>query len=43
MTPFLLVPGLNCDARVYAGLAQALWPFGPVTVAKYSMVSLMTP
>jgi pimeloyl-ACP methyl ester carboxylesterase len=35
MTPFLLVPGLNCDARVYAGVAQALWPFGPVTVANH--------
>jgi pimeloyl-ACP methyl ester carboxylesterase len=35
MTPFLLVPGLNCDARVYAGVAQALWPFGPVTIANH--------
>jgi pimeloyl-ACP methyl ester carboxylesterase len=35
MLPFLLVPGLNCDARVYAGVAQALWPFGPVTVANH--------
>lgn len=35
MTPFLLVPGLNCDARVYAGVAHALWPFGPVTVANH--------
>lgn len=35
MTPFLLVPGLNCDARVYAGVAQALWPFGPVTIADH--------
>ena len=35
MTPFLLVPGLNCDARVYAGVAQALWPIGPVTVANH--------
>jgi pimeloyl-ACP methyl ester carboxylesterase len=35
MTPFLLVPGLNCDARVYSGVAQALWPFGPVTVANH--------
>ena len=29
MTAFVLVPGLNCDARVYAGVAQALWPAGP--------------
>lgn len=35
MTPFLLVPGLNCDARVYAGVAATLWPFGPVTVANH--------
>ena len=35
MTPFLLVPGLNCDARVYAGVAQALWPFGPVSIANH--------
>ncbi len=35
MIPFLLVPGLNCDARVYAGVANALWPFGPVTVANH--------
>ncbi|MGN6685249.1 MAG: alpha/beta fold hydrolase [Devosia sp.] len=33
MTPFLLVPGLNCDARVYAPVAPALWQFGPVTIA----------
>lgn len=36
MIPFLLVPGLNCDARVYAGVANALWPFGPVTVANHA-------
>lgn len=35
MTPFLLIPGLNCDARVYAGVAQALWPTGPVTIANH--------
>jgi pimeloyl-ACP methyl ester carboxylesterase len=35
MTPFLLVPGLNCDPRVYAGVENALWPFGPVTVANH--------
>ncbi len=35
MTPFLLVPGLNCDARVYAGVANALWPFGPPMVANH--------
>lgn len=35
MTPFLLVPGLNCDARVYAGVSHALWPFGPVSIANH--------
>ena len=35
MTPFLLVPGLNCDARVYAGIANVLWQTGPVTVANH--------
>ncbi len=35
MTAFVLVPGLNCDARVYAGVAQALWPAGPVTIANH--------
>ena len=33
MTPFLLVPGLNCDARVYSAATTALWPLGPVTIA----------
>ena len=35
MTPFLLIPGLNCDARVYAGVANTLWPRGPVTIANH--------
>src|SRR5690606_26426918 len=35
MTPYLLIPGLNCDARDYAGTAHALWPFGPVTIANH--------
>ena len=42
MTPFLLVPGLNCDARVYAGVAHALWPFGPVTIANHRAGRSMT-
>ena len=33
--PFLLVPGLNCTARVFAGLSDVLWPFGAVTVANH--------
>lgn len=35
MTPFLLVPGLNCDSRVYRGAAETLWRFGPVTIANH--------
>jgi len=35
MTPFLLIPGLNCDARVYAPVTPALWQFGPVTMANH--------
>ncbi len=46
MTHFLLVPGLNCDARVYAGVAATLWPFGPVTIANHcagdSMAAIAT-
>ncbi len=33
--PILLVPGLNCSARVYGHQVSALWPFGPVTVADH--------
>jgi pimeloyl-ACP methyl ester carboxylesterase len=35
MTPFLLIPGLNCDARVYRGAVETLWRFGPVSVANH--------
>lgn len=35
MLPFLLIPGLNCDGRVYAPATTVLWPFGPVTVANH--------
>jgi len=31
--PIVLVPGLNCSARLYAEQIPALWRFGPVTVA----------
>jgi hypothetical protein len=34
-TPFLLIPGLNADDRVFAHAIPALWPFGPVTVANH--------
>jgi pimeloyl-ACP methyl ester carboxylesterase len=33
--PIVLVPGLNCSARLYAEQIPALWPFGPVTVADH--------
>jgi pimeloyl-ACP methyl ester carboxylesterase len=36
MLPFLLVPGLNCDARVYAGVARVLWQHGPITIANHT-------
>jgi pimeloyl-ACP methyl ester carboxylesterase len=35
MTPFLLIPGLDCDGRVYAPASTVLWPHGPVTVANH--------
>ena len=35
MTPFLLIPGLNCDARVYRGAVETLWRSGPVTIANH--------
>src|SRR4051794_32268588 len=34
--PILLVPGLNCSPRLYAGQMPALWRFGPVTVADHT-------
>ena len=35
MTPFLLIPGLNCDARVYAPAATVLWQCGPVMIGNH--------
>ena len=35
MPPFLLVPGLNCDARVYAPASTVLWQFGSVMIANH--------
>jgi pimeloyl-ACP methyl ester carboxylesterase len=32
----VLVPGLNCSPRLYAGQIPALWRFGPVTVADHT-------
>ena len=34
--PIVLVPGLNCSARLYAAQAPELWRFGPVTVANHT-------
>jgi len=31
----VLVPGLNCSARLYAEQVPALWQFGPVTIADH--------
>lgn len=33
--PVVLVPGLNCSARVYGPQLPALWQFGPVQVADH--------
>jgi pimeloyl-ACP methyl ester carboxylesterase len=33
--PFLLIPGLNANARVYRDVTEALWAFGPVTIANH--------
>ena len=34
--PILLVPGLNCSARLYALQLPALWRQGPVTIASHT-------
>ena len=33
--PVVLVPGLNCSARLYAEQVPSLWQFGPVTIADH--------
>jgi len=33
--PIILIPGLNCSARLYAEQIPVLWQFGPVTVADH--------
>lgn len=33
--PVVMVPGLNCSARVYAQQVPALWQFGPVQIADH--------
>src|SRR5215470_12508895 len=34
--PVVLVPGLNCSARLYSEQIPALWRLGPVTVADHT-------
>jgi pimeloyl-ACP methyl ester carboxylesterase len=34
--PIVLVPGVNCSARLYGEQIPALWQFGPVTVADHT-------
>jgi pimeloyl-ACP methyl ester carboxylesterase len=34
--PTVLVPGLNCSARLYAEQIPALWRFGPVLIADHT-------
>lgn len=34
--PSVLVPGLNCSARLYGAQVPALWRFGPVMVARHT-------
>jgi pimeloyl-ACP methyl ester carboxylesterase len=34
--PLILVPGLGCSARLYSPQLDALWRFGPVTVADHT-------
>jgi pimeloyl-ACP methyl ester carboxylesterase len=34
--PLVLIPGLGCSARLYSPQVEALWKFGPVTVADHT-------
>jgi pimeloyl-ACP methyl ester carboxylesterase len=34
--PTVLVPGLNCSARLYADQIPALWRFGPILIADHT-------
>ena len=34
--PVVLIPGLDCSARLYAAQIPVLWPLGPVTVAAHT-------
>lgn len=37
LLPIVLVPGLNCSARLYETQLPALWRIGPVTVANHTL------
>jgi hypothetical protein len=39
--PIVLVPGLNCSARLYAEQIPALWRFGSVQVADHTRADSM--
>jgi pimeloyl-ACP methyl ester carboxylesterase len=39
--PVVLIPGLNCSARLYAEQVPALWRFGPVQVADHTRANNM--
>ena len=39
--PIVLVPGLNCSARLYAAQIPVLWRFGPVVVADHTQDDTM--
>src|SRR3954467_13243067 len=39
--PIVLVPGLNCSARLYAEQVPARWRFGPVQVADHTRADSM--
>jgi pimeloyl-ACP methyl ester carboxylesterase len=41
LLPILLVPGLNCSARLYAQQVPALWRFGPVQIADHTRADSM--
>src|SRR6266850_7719123 len=40
--PIVLVPGLNCSARLYAAQIPELWRHGPVTVADHTRDETMS-
>src|SRR5262245_118443 len=41
LLPVVLIPGLNCSARLYADQIPALWRFGPVQVADHTRANSM--